>query len=213
MKCEDALLLISGHIDKENTAEEEIVLHAHLDACEDCRAVLGAYEQMQEHTNDLWETAPSDLCANVMGQIKKENKAKKIRPWFGLAAAAALVLVVGLGAVSGYSHNAAAESRSPAEVQTVSEGQPQMFSRSIPMQDGETVAEQLANDRGADVVLVRELYYEIETYDCETLPSGYLLYILPERDSALLLSETYGCLLYEPQTDLEPSVSYALLVP
>ena len=33
MKCEDALLLISGHIDGENSLEEEQLLQTHLADC------------------------------------------------------------------------------------------------------------------------------------------------------------------------------------
>ena len=73
MKCEDVLLLISGHIDGENTAEEEQLLQAHLCDCEDCRRVLQAYEAADAGLMQAKEPAPEGLCADVMAAVTGDD--------------------------------------------------------------------------------------------------------------------------------------------
>ena len=212
MKCEEALLMISGHLDQMNTPEEEAALQAHLSSCEACRAVLRAYEEVDNDLTSMQEKAPADLCGKVMAQIKKENRKKRFRPWVGIAVAAALTLVIGVGAVmEEFDVIDFVEDELEAAPQTVSMVETKSVGRSLPAPNGEEVALQLAQDRNSNVVLVHELYSEIETYDCETLDEGYLLYILPDYDAALFLSETYGCVIYEPEERAQ--MSYALLVP
>ena len=43
MTCEDALILLSGHLDGVNTQEEETELFAHLQSCAGCRDLLAAF--------------------------------------------------------------------------------------------------------------------------------------------------------------------------
>ena len=47
MNCEEALVLISGHLDHENTAEEEAQLQRHLEACAACRSLLDTLREME----------------------------------------------------------------------------------------------------------------------------------------------------------------------
>lgn len=206
MRCEDALMLISGHLDGANTPEEEQELLAHVSACEACRGVLSAFEMTDTEIAALWEPAPAGLCEDVMAQIKKESKKRKRRPWLGLAAAAALMLVIGVSAVV----DAPEHTDQP---QTVSASESYTVSRSVPAADPESLAAALAEERGAAVVLIGELLYEIETYPCQTLEEGYLLYVLPDGDLADELGEQYGYPVCRPDGASQSDVSYALLAP
>ena len=98
MKCSDYVLLLSGHLDGENTKEQEAELKIHLNTCEECRNLLAS---MQENDRLLKEeiVIPSDLTKNIMAQVRKSKRNKK--PFYislaasGLAAAAALALAFG----------------------------------------------------------------------------------------------------------------------
>ena len=57
------------------------------------------------------------------------------------------------------------------------------------------------------------MFNSMEMHPCETLEEGYLLYLLPEHDAAMLLGDDYGCVIYEPDDGANSTVSYALLVP
>lgn len=205
MNCEEVLLLISGHLDEMNTPEEEAALQAHLAVCGHCREVLSTFRENDKKLAAAREPAPKGLCGNVMARIKGETKKKNARRWSGLAVAAALVLVVGIAAV-----RPSVVDQAP---QMVSEAQTYTMSRSLPNQNGGEVAQKIADERSGAVAVVHELYYEIESYPCETLEEGYLLYILPDNDAAVFLSETYGCVIYEPEAKCEQTAAYALLVP
>ena len=66
MNCEDALCLISGHIDGQNTAEEEALLQAHLENCASCREILQAYQAVDQGVAALEEEPPQGLAEAVM---------------------------------------------------------------------------------------------------------------------------------------------------
>lgn len=205
MKCEDVLLLISGHLDGENTAEEEQALQAHLCVCEECRCVMQALEEMDAGLIQTREAAPDGLCADVMAQIKRETVKKKSRPWLGIAVAAALTLVVGVGAM-------VEQPEEPEAPRTASAAQTYTMARGVSA-DAHAVAEGIVLERGAPVAVVRELYYELETCECETLEEGYVLYILQDPEGAAALAESYGCAIYGPVGESHTTVSYALLAP
>lgn len=205
MKCEEALLLISGHLDRENTAEEETALQAHLNGCKECRERLMAFEKTDRKLASLSACAPEGLCADIMAQIKKEAAKKKRRPWYSIAVAAALALVIGAGAATG--------AYETAEPQMVSVTDMQPMSRERALTDADMLAQELAQERNAPVAVVNELYYEIEVHPCESLEQGYLLYILPDYDAVIFLRDNYGCVVYEPAEGTGEAVSYALLVP
>lgn len=101
MNCEEALELLSGHIDGANTPEEEARLQAHLASCPACRAVLSAYEDLDGSLSALKAEPPAELVQGVMDTIRQEPaQSSKIRrfPVRGVAAtavAAALLLVIG----------------------------------------------------------------------------------------------------------------------
>ena len=204
MNCYEALELISGHLDENNTPEEEAALQAHLACCDQCRSLLLDFKQTEVVLSSMKEPAPSDLCDGVMVQIRKETRKKARRRWNSLAVAAVLVLVIG-----------AAAAVKPEQVidepqMATATSEAYVMSRSLPSQDGETVAKQISQIRGASVAVVHEMYHEIESYPCETLEEGYLLYVLPDHDAAVFLSETYGCAIYGAQ---DAEVHYAMLVP
>lgn len=230
MTCEDALILISGHLDQENTPEEEAQLQSHLAQCAQCRELLETFREIDSGVADLEEEVPAGLRQDVMAAIRKEaapRKHVKRKSRMGLAVAAALLLVVG-----------AASLQLPG-VHTQETASP-MMARSMPaeeiadysvasapaeytlMEDAAAVEsdmvfveispQALADARQADVAVTYELLPEMEVCQCETLENGALLYDLEQADGAASLSRLYGVELYQPAVNGGGS-SYALLLP
>ncbi len=199
MKCEDALLLISGHIDGENTPQEEQLLQEHLADCEACRAVLQAYTEADMGIASLTEEAPADLCEKVMASIGAPKKKQRWLPV--LAAAAAVALVIGLG--SGHMPAMQQEEAVPMVARTmdVEFAEPANF---FPEINGQI----LSDVRRAYVVEVSELLPEMENCPYEELEDGSLLYLLPSMEMAVELSETYDLELFFHQ---QAEKAYALL--
>ena len=107
-KNEEMLLLLSGHMDGCNTAEEEALLEAHLAECPDCRRILTEYEKIDAGLADFDQALPDDFTKNVMRAVSAEPRvaeSKKPRRFtFGFATAAAavaavLLLAIGSGAL------------------------------------------------------------------------------------------------------------------
>ena len=105
-KNEKMLLLLSGHLDGCNTAEEEARLEAHLAECPDCRRILTEYEKIDAGIADLTQAPPANFTANVMRAVEAEpHQAAPAKPRkfsFGFAtavaaAAAIFLLAVGSG--------------------------------------------------------------------------------------------------------------------
>lgn len=106
MNCEEALALISSHIDGETTQEEETLLQAHLETCASCREILRAYEEIDQEVGQLTSEPPGELISGVMERITEQPAEKKRsrRFMFGsgtaiAAAAAVLVLLIGTGKI------------------------------------------------------------------------------------------------------------------
>ena len=211
MTCEQALELISGHIDRENTPEEEALLQAHLLECESCRDMMQAFLDMESGLKQL-EEPPADLRENVMAAIRAEasaSKKKTAKRWGSLAVAAVLVAVIGIGSLG-----------MPAKESMPAEAAAPMMARSMPepaamnmdAAELDISPQTLAEERQADVVVTYDLLPEMEVCTCETLDSGALLYLLETAESAVELSRLYGVELYQPVRN-EGSCSYALLLP
>lgn len=208
MRCEDALLLISGRIDGVNTPEEDRVLQAHLESCSQCRGILQAFVEQNRSLAAMEAEPPSDLSAKVMAAIASECAPKKKRNklWPVLAAAAAIALVVGLSAewlpkFDGQTETAPIVARSLPEepvAQAVNEWQEE--------QNGMTISWA----RTANVVETEELLPEMENCAFEVLENGSCLYHLPTVDSAEELSKTYNLVVFLHEQAEE---SYALLLP
>lgn len=58
MTCEDALVLLSGHLDGENSEEEEAQLSTHLRQCPACRELLAAFQAADQGILSLEEEPP-----------------------------------------------------------------------------------------------------------------------------------------------------------
>ena len=221
MTCEEALVLLSGHLDGTNTKEEAAQLREHLDVCAACRDLLEAFQEADQGLLELKAEAPEQLCENVMQAIRVEAKPKKMaRRWRSLAIAAGLLLVIGFGAMS-----------APEEIQENSAvlaarqtAAPVEYVEADPAYDPEkgffyydhTVIidpQTLAEERGADVAVTHELFPEMEVCSCEILENGSLLYQFETTDGAVQLSRGYGVELYQPANGSVSDVSYALLTP
>lgn len=102
MECQDALILISGHVDQVNTPEEEAALQAHLAACPECSRLLEIYEKMDE-TLATEVPVPEGFTEAVMEKLPKRRKRFLWGIPLGAAAglaAAGLVLVLGLNVIN-----------------------------------------------------------------------------------------------------------------
>ena len=148
MNCDQALELLSGHIDQCNTPEEEAQLQAHLASCASCRAVLAAYEELDCGLSALRMEPPASLLQGVMDAVRREEAAKKkIRrfPARGVAAtavAAALLLVVGMTALPALRDNGNSTDAAPHAVSYTAESStedPSSLTKAVP--DGADAAQ------------------------------------------------------------------------
>lgn len=212
MTCEEAWILINGHLDQENTPAEEAQLQEHLEHCSQCREWMEVMEGCDEAIRSLEAEPPADLCANVMEAIRQE-KPKKRHPWTrwaGGAVAAALLLAVGL-------------SRIPAKQEQ--EAPNVMTARAVPEVDGygaasaldcsgvsENQIQELADERTAGIVMLQQSVPELMACDREELPNGSVLYALDDETEAQALRDEYQLSWYEPMNGT-PEQYYALLLP
>ncbi len=108
MSCAEIYELIGLHIDGAITPEQEAQLQAHLAGCASCRALLAAYEQIQEGVAGLEADPPAELLTGVMQAVAQEPRtspAVKKRRISGhraafTAVAAVLAILVAAGAIA-----------------------------------------------------------------------------------------------------------------
>ena len=221
MICKEMMLLISGHLDQENTNEEETRLQMHLQECPGCRAWLEQLRGQDQAIRGLTQEAPAGLCGSVMQAIAREKTRKKKRhsPWRAVAMAAALVAVIGIGtlalpktAAPTGSEDAAVATAAEENAQPISLQMPEVRVYSAPKEDCFSLALEIAEARGAEVVWLEALPADVEVSAKETVAEGWLLYTLPAADTAAQLSLQYQAELSRP-TEPDPActVSYALI--
>lgn len=126
MTCEKAYELMQALIDDQCTAEDQALLRAHLETCEDCRRIFEAYQEIQARMLDLEEEPPEGLARGVMYRIRKGDK-KPRKFSFGagtiLAAAVLLLLLVGSGVLKNLRYDSAKNAQdasAPAEMESYS---------------------------------------------------------------------------------------------
>ena len=182
MNCEQALELLSGHIDGANTPEEEAQLQAHLASCADCRAILAAYEELDSGLSALKAQPPAALAQNVMEAVRQEASAgKKIRrfPVRSIAAtavAAALLLVVGTTYLPKLSRPDSAEATVPDVVS---------YEADTPVEDTAALSKAMpAADESADVVPDTVLA------DGPTSEDSVSTFTVPQSDSVTVTTQT-----------------------
>ena len=210
MTCEEAWILINGHLDHENTQAEEAQLREHLEHCTPCRALLEAMEGCDEALRSLEAEPPADLGANVMEAIR-QKKPKKHHPWLkwtGAAAAAALVMAVGLSQLPTQQEPEALSVKNARAVPEVASYAASLGSTDI----SENQIQELADDRNAAIVMLKKVVPELQACDCEELPNGSILYALRDKKAAQTLRDEYELNWYEPVNNV-PKQYYALLLP
>lgn len=95
MTCEDALILLSGHLDGVNTQEEETELFAHLQSCAGCRDLLAAFEAADAGIQALEAEPPAGLSERILAAVRQEpRRQKRVRPWLAPVATAAVLALV-----------------------------------------------------------------------------------------------------------------------
>lgn len=80
MTCENALILLSGHLDGVNTQEEETELFAHLQSCAGCRDLLAAFEAADAGIQALEAEPPAGLSERILAAVRQEPRRQK-REW------------------------------------------------------------------------------------------------------------------------------------
>lgn len=100
-RCEEYQELISRMIDDELTADEVSVLAEHLKTCADCAVVFKAFSALSNSTKETMADLPQGLHEQIVAgarrqHIKNANKSKRKPIRNLIAAAACLVLVVGV---------------------------------------------------------------------------------------------------------------------
>jgi negative regulator of sigma E activity len=112
--CDEVLELLSAALDGELTAQEQAELNAHLAQCPSCSALSAQLTGLHRAMGELEDVpAPVGFADRVMAQVSAEGgsaqrgkvipfptQKRKRTPWKGWAAAAAVVAVVALGAVT-----------------------------------------------------------------------------------------------------------------
>jgi len=121
VNCNDYLPLLSGHLDGENSPEEEQRLQAHLAQCADCRARLQAFERGDRLLRADTAVPPAGLTASILAAAAKTPQRPVKKPcrayWGGLAtglAAAALVVFTLLGPLKGFAQQKANDTAATA---------------------------------------------------------------------------------------------------
>lgn len=97
--CEYYKELISASLDGELNTEEERILSAHLESCEECRKIKKEYEYISLLTSGKKDREePEDMSEKIMERIRQsaKHKRKSFIRYFELAACVAVVI---LGAV------------------------------------------------------------------------------------------------------------------
>ena len=101
MTCEENRIVLHAYLDGELDASRSAEFEKHLEGCTVCVRALEAQESLRsaiQHAN-LYEPLPGGLEAKIRRQLRgasAASSATKIFAWRWLAAAAALLLVVGL---------------------------------------------------------------------------------------------------------------------
>ena len=275
MTCEEALVLLSGHLDSRNSDEEKAQLQAHLSQCPSCRQLLAELEELDRKLLSLESEPPEDLCQSVMEAVRTEPMPQKSRPrWVvpaATAAAAAVILLTGVWAVPKFrttedaavelaravpetavcetalpaeaaepetaavspkmanaAQEATAETSGAAQEATAGSADRIPEARLFGAEDdlsgaggtsdspdqADRLAQAVADQRMAQVVLLYTQLPELEELPCETLEDGSLLYTLEDAGGAEALWSAYpgDAVLYLPET-ADGAVSYALVLP
>lgn len=155
MNCEEALILISGHIDGQNTAEEEASLRAHLETCASCCDMLRAYEELDSGIAALEAEPPRELIPRVMERITEQptEQKHKRRFFFGggtaiAAVAAVLLLLISTGKLPDFQKSKTATARTTQSDAADEESAPKAAAE-IPMSDSALDTPYSAEENGA----------------------------------------------------------------
>jgi len=102
--------MISRLLDEDLSDKEKIELEEHMENCEECKAMYGAFSAVSLSLSEDLEEVPENLKDNIMNAVRKEsvqnNKAnrKVWKSWLAAAACLALIIVgvnqYGLGKLS-----------------------------------------------------------------------------------------------------------------
>lgn len=226
MSCDEMILLISGHLDGVNSQEEEKRLQEHLAECASCRDLLAVFQKAEVLLKEQEMTVPVDFCAGVMARIQEETGKKKrsFRLWTTLAAsAAAVVLVLGAGALSmpkTASDGAAAVMEEQEELEETAEysvAKVMYDAAAEPMETysvtgaSVTAPQELADRLGCVVVCFDHFADVLNAYAVEKAEDGTCLYVLTDTNEAEELSQAHGGVIYVPAETLN-ECAYAIVI-
>lgn len=173
MDCNEFSILLSGHIDGENTAEDELRLQRHLTSCGRCRALLADYEAIDAEIAALSAEPPEALAANVMARLRAPAKKRRFLFGGGTLAAAIIALAVVLPSLS---HSRQDAGQTPAALSSPAGGT---------VQTPDEESRQALRTAGAQFVTAPEPLV-IEITDDPDLPAAQNVAPLSQLPSALV---------------------------
>lgn len=180
MECEQILLLLSGYIDRENTAEEERQLQTHLASCAKCRALLADLEAIDLGVAALSAEPPEALAAGVMAQLKTPARKRRLYFGGGTLAAAMIALAVILPSLSSPKNDAVP---APAALSAPA-GEPAALAQDGPSSSPDGGAQQKRRTAAQFVTAAEPLLIEIA--DDPDLPAARNIAPLAQLPSALV---------------------------
>ncbi len=87
-ECESIRPLISAFFDGDLTPSESTILHSHLAACTECRAIVDEYQRIRSGLRDLPQASPPEnLASTVWSETVERPRQTGIRRFFGATTA------------------------------------------------------------------------------------------------------------------------------
>lgn len=98
MICQDFATRLNAYVDGELDVSDMLAADTHAATCSACRNRAAGERRLRELLRrQLRETAPPELRARILSQVRRETVRAMRRRWLAGTAAAAAVVVVGLG--------------------------------------------------------------------------------------------------------------------
>ena len=96
-RCSEMQELISRMLDEELSDREQEQLDAHLEHCEECRRLYGAFAGVSSMLREDLAEPPESLTENVMAEVRRDAMVRRNRRLIRgfVTAAAAVILVAG----------------------------------------------------------------------------------------------------------------------
>lgn len=205
--CEYYQELISCLIDGELGAEEERALAQHLRECESCRALHEAFAAVSAAVEEDMVDAPESISINVMARLRRDEIVRKNRKKASkrlkgfIAAAACLVLILGVGVLKGAGRGTESAAIMASVPKSAAEEAPaEAATEELPVNEAAFPAETVTDSSAAEVYDSADMP-EFESEDTAAGTESYALRsaseekCAPAQDSTLPTWESVSAVL------------------